>query len=213
MAEPTQEPIVTERLILRQIQPSDSEAVFAFTSLPSVMRYTYARPSCLSVLYKSDLSQSTRVPHTEVHQVTTYLAERTSGPNIYNFAACLKDPTNTVIGLLGSPSYPEIGYIFSPAYAGQGYATEALLAFTPALFAMMPTEQTFAEAHVDTENVASLKLLERCGWQRGEVEERAYTSPLLGLRDSVCYRIAREGYELHDLTEKEDEQPIVPDLQ
>lgn len=126
---------------------------------------------------------------------------------------CLKDPANTVIGLLGSPSYPEIGYLFSPTYAGKGYATEALLAFTPALFAVMPVEQTFAEAHVDTENVASIKLLERCGWQRwGEVEERAYTSPLLGLRDSVCYRIAREGYKLEDLVNKEEEEAFVPDL-
>jgi ribosomal-protein-alanine N-acetyltransferase len=153
------------------------------------------------------------MPQTEVHQATTYLAERTSGPSIYNFSVCLRDPTNTVIGLLGSPSYPEIGYLFSPAYAGKGYATEALLAFTPALFARMPLEQTFAEAQVDTENVASLKLLERCGWQRGEVEERAYTSPLLGLRDSVCYRIARQGCKLDDLIDKEEEKPHVPDLQ
>ncbi|KAI4716655.1 acyl-CoA N-acyltransferase [Aureobasidium sp. EXF-10727] len=196
MVSSTQEPIVTERLILRQIRPSDSDAVFAFMSLASVMRYT------------------SRAPLTQVHQATTYLSERTEGPNIYNFAVCLKDPTNTVIGLLGSPSYPEIGYLFSPAHAGKGYATEALLAFTPALFAVMPMEQTFAEAHVDPENVASLKLLERCGWQRwGGVEERAYTSPLLGLRDSVCYRIAREGYGLEDLTGKEEEEAFVPDLQ
>jgi ribosomal-protein-alanine N-acetyltransferase len=149
---------------------------------------------------------------TEVHQATTYLAERTSGPNIYNFSVCLKDATNTLIGLLGSPSYPEIGYLFSPAYGGKGYATEALLAFTPALFAMMPVEQTYAEAHVDTENVASIKLLERCGWQRGEVEERAYTSPLLGLRDSVCYKIAREGCDLEAVVSREDEKAFVPDL-
>lgn len=78
----------------------------------------------------------------------------------------------------------------------------------------MPVEQTYAEAHVDTENVASIKLLERCGWQRwGEVEEGAYTSPLLGLRNSVCYRIAREGYELEDLVNKEEEEAFVPDLQ
>ncbi|KAI4730484.1 acyl-CoA N-acyltransferase [Aureobasidium sp. EXF-10728] len=195
MVSSTQEPIVTERLILRQIQPSDSDAVFAFMSLASVMRYT------------------SRAPLTQVHQATTYLSERTEGPNIYNFAVCLKDPTNTVIGLLGSPSYPEIGYLFSPAHAGKGYATEALLAFTPALFTVMPIEQIFAEAHVDPENVASLKLLERCGWQRsGKVEERAYTSPLLGLRDSVCYRIAREGYSLEDLVDKEEEETFVPDL-
>ncbi|KAG9590944.1 acyl-CoA N-acyltransferase, partial [Aureobasidium melanogenum] len=165
MAMSTQEPIITERLILRQIQPPDAKAVFAFMSLPSVLSYT------------------SRKPLTEIHQATTYLSERTSGPNIYNFAVCLKDPADTVIGLLGSPSYPEIGYLFSPTYAGKGYATEALLAFTPALFAVMPVEQTFAEAHVDTENVASIKLLER------------------------------EGYKLEELVNKEEEEPFVPDLQ
>ncbi|KAH0253382.1 acyl-CoA N-acyltransferase, partial [Aureobasidium melanogenum] len=196
MAVSTQEPIITERLILRQIQPSDAEAVFAFMTVPSVLRYT------------------SRKPLTEVHQATTYLSERTSGPNIYNFAVCLKDSASTLIGFLGCYSYPEIGYLFSPAYAGKGYATEALLAFTPALFAVMPVEQIFAEAHVDTQNVASIKLLERCGWQRwGEVEEGAYTSPLLGLRDSVCYRIAREGCQLEDLVSKEEENAFVPDLQ
>ena len=67
---------------------------------------------------------------------------------------------------------------------------------------------------MDTENVASLKLLERCAWQRGEVEEGAYTSPLLGLRDSVCYRIAREGYRLENMMKKEEEEEaFVPDLQ
>ncbi|KAK6000787.1 hypothetical protein QM012_003512 [Aureobasidium pullulans] len=196
MTASTQKPIITERLILRQIQPSDAEAVFAFTSLPSVMRYT------------------SRKPMTEVHQAKTYLSERTSGPGIYNFAVCLKATANTVIGLLGCFSFPEIGYLFSPTYAGKGYATEALLAFTPALFAIMPVEQTFAEAHVDVENVASIKLLERCGWQRwGEVDKGAYTSPQLGLRDSVCYRIAREGHRLEALVTKEEEQAIVPDLQ
>jgi ribosomal-protein-alanine N-acetyltransferase len=150
---------------------------------------------------------------TEVHQATTYLAERASGPKVYNFAVCLKDANNTVIGLLGSPSYPEIGYLFSPAYGGKGYATEALLGFAPALFAMMPVEQTYAEAHVDVENVASIKLLERCGWQKGEITEKDYTSPLLGLRDSVCYKIAREGYDLENVMNKEEERAFVPDLQ
>lgn len=78
----------------------------------------------------------------------------------------------------------------------------------------MPAEQTFAEAHVDPENVASIKLLERCGWQRwGQVDQGAYTSPLLGLRDSVCYRIARDGHKLEDPADKEEEEAFVPDLQ
>ncbi|KAI5199982.1 acyl-CoA N-acyltransferase [Aureobasidium subglaciale] len=195
-----QEPITTERLILRQLQPSDSDALFEFMSLPSVMQYT----------------RSTRAPLTEPHQASTYLSERISGPNIYNFAVCLANPSKTLIGILGSPSYPEIGYLFSPSHAGKGYATEALLAFVPALFAIMPEGQKFAEALVDTENMASIKLLQRCGWKQwGGVQQGDYTSPLLGVRDSVCYRIAREGCELEDtVVEGEDEErAFVPDLQ
>jgi ribosomal-protein-alanine N-acetyltransferase len=54
MAEPAQEPIITERLILRQIQPSDAEAVFAFMSLPGVMRYTYCPLTLLLSTPKTD---------------------------------------------------------------------------------------------------------------------------------------------------------------
>ncbi|THZ83852.1 acyl-CoA N-acyltransferase [Aureobasidium pullulans] len=192
----THEPIVTERLILRKLQPSDADAVFDMMRTPATMQYT------------------TRAPLTELHQASTYLSER-SGPSM--FGVCLKPTSSTpetLIGLLGSVTFPEIGYRFSPSHAGRGYATEALLAFTPALFKMMPAEQKFAVARVDVENVSSLKLLERCGWTKGEVEERAYTSALLGVRDDVCFRIAREGYRLEDvLGQEEDDEPLVPDLQ
>jgi RimJ/RimL family protein N-acetyltransferase len=57
MAEPAQEPIITERLILRQIQPSDAEAVFAFMSLPSVMKYTYYPITLLLPTPRTDRSE------------------------------------------------------------------------------------------------------------------------------------------------------------
>lgn len=157
---------------------------------------------------------------TEHHQAQTFLSERISGPYIYNFAVTLKAPDNSsqppvVIGILGSAGFPEVGYIFAPQYSRKGYATEALQAFTPHLFAAMPAHQLFAEAHVDPENVASIALLERCGWTRSGVQvQDAYVSPVLGLRDSVCYRIARDGYKLEDvLLFDEEEDPFVPDLQ
>lgn len=107
-----------------------------------------------------------------------------------------------------------IGYRFSPDWAGKGYATEALQAFTPALFTVMPMELLYAGAHVDTENLPSIKLLQRCRWKQwGGVQEGDYKSALLGVRDSVCYRIAREGYNLEDLVEGKQEQASVPDLQ
>jgi ribosomal-protein-alanine N-acetyltransferase len=81
----------------------------------------------------------------------------------------------------------------------------------------MPKEQRYVEAHVDVDNVASICLLKRCGWEQvGKVHEAAYTSPLLGVRDSVCFRLAREGGSLLDLDpreQKQEDEPFVPDLQ
>lgn len=72
------------------------------------------------------------------------------------------------------------------------------------------------EAHVDTENINSMKLLERCGWTKCEATKDDYTSAQLGIRDAVTYRIARPGMNLEDVVNAmkvvEDERPPVPDL-
>ena len=117
--------------------------------------------------------------------------------------------------------------MFNPVFAKQGYATEALLAFMPRLFERMGHAENggaevggagcdYALANVDWENRDSIRLLERCGWTRGEFTEDAYTSPMLGLRSDFTYRIARPGLELGDVfknIEDAEDQPFVPDLQ
>lgn len=134
-----------------------------------------------------------------------------------------------MIGILGSSEFPTIGYLFSPGYRKQGYATEALKAFVPKFFEQLPSSATsspedgsvqsidYIQAHVDNENVDSMKLLERCGWTRCEVTKDDYTSAQLGIRDAVTYRIARPGLKLEDVVNAmkvvEDEGPPVPDLQ
>lgn len=74
----------------------------------------------------------------------------------------------------------------------------------------------FSRAFVDVGNVASQRLLERCGWTRGEVLERDYESPQLGIRDAVVFRIARPGMKLEDVMAVDgdvDGPPPVPDIQ
>lgn len=183
-------------------------------------------------------------PVTETHNVTTFLSERTSGPSIYNFAVVLRptpqsslsyanegenDKEGKVIGILGSSAgFPTIGYLFNPNYGKQGYATEALNAFVPKFFEQLPSSTNcssedgsvqsidYIQAYVDTENINSMKLLERCGWTRCEVTKDDYTSAQLGLRDAVTYRKARPGMNLEDVVNAmkvvEDEEPPVPDL-
>lgn len=185
---------------------------------------------------------STRTPAKNLDQVEDFLAEKRDR---YSFAVVLRNETLTaeeikdgedggkeqvkgkVIGLMGANSYPEIGYTFNPEYSGQGYATEALQAFIPKLFERMSSDSAdssaagqawdYAIARVDVENVSSMRLLERCGWTRGEITKNEYANPVLGLRDAVAYRIARPGMVLEDVLEairqKEEGSPFVPDLQ
>jgi len=113
--------------------------------------------------------------------------------------------------------------MFDPRHGKRGYATEALTAFLPRLFARWDSNDgagsqafDYAVAQVDLENLNSVRLLERCGWTRGEATQDAYTSPLLGSRDDITYRIARPGMELKDVMERirkdEDAGKFVPDV-
>lgn len=179
-------------------------------------------------------------------QVSTFLSNRTSGPDIFNFAVVLPGTSNDdsnnnnnnrrdkIIGILGSHNFPKIGYIFHPGYSKRGYATEALSAFLPRFFSLLPSASSATEmpnqedspvsqgydlviAHVDLENEPSSKLLERVGFERGEVTRGAYMNPNLGgARDDVTFRLARPGLRLEDvlrgIRDTEEGDPPVPDL-
>lgn len=111
-------------------------------------------------------------------------------------------------------------------FSGRGFATEALTALVPELFAQMPSSCDpdrpgfdFIEALTDTQNLASRKVLEKCGFICCEVIPQDFESPFFGLRDTVVYRIARPGKTLEglgltasDLTQSED-QGVTPPIQ
>ncbi|KAF2218370.1 acyl-CoA N-acyltransferase [Elsinoe ampelina] len=171
--------IKTERLILRAINPyEDAEDVHEW--------YTYA----------DALKFTTRSPRASLAETTTLLHQRNTSPIMYALTIprppSVSPPSTSppsrrkVIGLLGCKHFPEIGYSLNPAYQGQGYMTEALLAFLPVLFEAMPTAEQGgwdrALALVDEEHVASQRLLERTGWERGGRLEGEYFSPVLGER-------------------------------
>lgn len=104
-----------------------------------------------------------------------------------------------VVGLVGSKAFPEIGYVLDPAVYGQAVATEALRAILPALWDAMPSGGAqgwdFIIARVDTENGASMRVLEKNGFVRGEVTRAEFLSPQLGTRDSVAFWLPRPGCE------------------
>jgi RimJ/RimL family protein N-acetyltransferase len=101
-----------------------------------------------------------------------------------------------VIGLIGAVRAPEVGYMFNRNYWGKGYATEALRAFMPMFFAHFSGQDgqmfyEYAEAHTDPELVASHNVLVKAGFELAEVREKDFDNPVLGLRDTLVYRMSR----------------------
>ncbi|CAI6335196.1 unnamed protein product [Periconia digitata] len=104
-----------------------------------------------------------------------------------------------VIGLVGAVRAPEIGYMFNIDYWGKGYATEALRAFMPLFFdhysGGVNQRYEFAEAHTDPELLASHNVLEKAGFKLHERREKDFDNPVLGLRDTLVYRLYRPDAE------------------
>jgi hypothetical protein len=69
----------------------------------------------------------------------------------------------------------------------------------------------YIQAETDQDNPASQNVLLKCGFEFIERLVGAFDSPVLGVRDTVVYRIARPGTKL--LVGNEDEDGFVPPVQ
>ncbi|KZF19067.1 acyl-CoA N-acyltransferase [Xylona heveae TC161] len=72
--------------------------------------------------------------------------------------------SDTVIGIVGAFEHAKVAYRFHPATWGRGYATEALKGFLNWFFARH-TELQSVVAKVFEHNIASGRVLERCGFK------------------------------------------------
>jgi RimJ/RimL family protein N-acetyltransferase len=109
--------------------------------------------------------------------------------------------------MIGAVRAPEVGYMLNNNYWGKGYATEALRGFIPLFFEHFSGGQQgrfeYAEAHTDPELVASHNVLAKAGFKLHELREKDFENPILGLRDTLVYRLYRPGCEARTASEQQ----------
>lgn len=132
----------TQRLLMRRFRMADVEPMHRMLSDPEATRY-WSTP-----------------PHETLDQSVDWVRSEVEAPaELSDDFIVLRD--GEMIGKLGCWRLPEVGFLFDPAVWGQGYAVEALTAFIERRRGLGPGELT---ADVDPRNVASQRLLTRCGF-------------------------------------------------
>ena len=169
--------LTTDRLVLRDFKMSDLPGVHKYASDPEVVRFMEWGPNTI------DESR-------EFIRMAIRLQQ--DSPRRHFDLAIVKRAENCLIGSCGlyvtSPYNHEafIGYCLSRDSWGQGYATEAAKRLLSFGFTQLKLHRIFATC--DPLNLASAKVLEKCGMQ---FEGRLRENKLIGQkwRDSVVYAI------------------------
>ena len=153
----------TERLLLRKITMDDAPAVFELRSNEQVMKYI-ARP----------LNETIEDAKKWVRLVMDAL-EKNEG---ITWCICLKEQPAVHVGTIGfwrmqkENHRAEIGYMLHPSLHGKGIAYEAMQVVMHYGFDVMQLHSV--EAHVDPDNIASIRLLQKAEFVREALFKENY---------------------------------------
>lgn len=174
--------IETERLILREMDESDFEAIHTYAQDPEVSKYQPWGPN------------SEEETWGYLQQVL--LLQRQSPRKGFEIAVVLKEE-NLLIGAcsvhVSDAENREgwMGYCYNKAYWGQGYASEAAKAILEFGFRNLGLHRIFATC--DPDNIGSARVLEKAGMQR-EGRLREHKLQKGKWRDSYLYAVLEGEY-------------------
>ncbi len=155
--------LTTERLTLRQIKASDANEMYHLRSDEKVMEYI-GRPRAKSVIEAAALIQKANEATVKQEGITWAITQKNYTKLIGNISYWR---------LMREHDRAEMGYILHPDYQGQGLMQEALSAVLHYGYHTLKLHSV--EAHVDPNNIASIKLLERNNFVReGYYRENHY---------------------------------------
>ncbi|HYG99939.1 MAG TPA: GNAT family N-acetyltransferase [Terriglobales bacterium] len=143
--------IVTERLLLRALRPTDEIDVFSYARDPEVANHTLWEP------------------HENLNDTRVFLAfvaeQHRSGRSF--IWAIVHNRDRRVIGTVGLTAYvpnharAEMGFAIARPYWNQGYTTEAVKAMLS--FALRDLGLNRVEAFCKLENIGSARVMEKAG--------------------------------------------------
>lgn len=173
--------ITTPRVVLRWISEDDIDSLYEIFSNPQVMRY-WSTPPLADRGVAAELQRE--------------IADGNESETMFKWGLALRD-SNTVIGtttlfnLNLDNGRAELGYAMSRAHWGKGYMNEALNALVSHAFEVMELRRL--EADVDPRNAASIRTLERLGFQReGFLRERWHVNG--EIQDALFYGLLRREW-------------------
>ncbi len=148
-----EDPIETERLVLRRWHRGDIEALYEQQSDPIVARYL---PRGTRTREEAEQALAARIAGRGLadddDEISLAVERREDGRVIGDLTLWLRS---------AEWAQAEIGYVFSPDAAGRGFATEAARALVGVAFDALGAHRVYARA--DARNVGSTRLLERLG--------------------------------------------------
>ncbi|MFN2299761.1 MAG: GNAT family N-acetyltransferase [Anaerolineales bacterium] len=178
--------LLTPRLALRPLQPSDAGAMFCYRSRPDVWRYQIWKPA----------------GEAEVRTFIEGLADADPGtPGTWLCLAITSRERGEMIGDVGlrfperEAGSVEIGITLSPAAQKQGFAAETLEEVFRFLFLSLGIERIFAS--IDPRNSSSLRLMRRLGMRR-EAHIRGGRIIRGETVDDVIYAIRKKEFSAGD---------------
>jgi RimJ/RimL family protein N-acetyltransferase len=163
---PVRLPIVTSRLLLREVAPDDDAAAMVEMYCDAdVMRFIPGGPCA-----DEDAVRALLAGYAEAQARSGFsswaVVERESGQIVGDAGFGVFEPTGDV----------ELGYTLSRRFQGRGYATEAARACLDEGLRHLDVPRIIAA--VDVENLASLRVAERIGMTRSDelvVHDRPHT--------------------------------------
>lgn len=180
------QPVLTERLVLRRFQSGDLDDVHAMRSDADLTRYIpWTAGSREDARQWLEQRMAGGRLEREGDNAAWAVARRTDGRLVGSVNAWYRSAEHR---------HAEIGFVVAREAQGAGYASEAVTALLDVLFATLPLHRVTGRA--DARNTASARLMERLGMRREalHIEDELFKG---GWTDTVVYAVLdREWAEL-----------------